>query len=227
MDREYFRASLVSSRDREYAVYRLKPSLFCNIQNSREQPSIFVGNKQNTPFTGKLSVTRKRLQKKTSKWLEYFSIATSNKGYEGYKDELRKESKDSEKYGEVIISDVCAFKLNWIMDGGPRYEVSSSSPLKMFGSMMFLIFQMGNYIRYKHIYLISDSTYGSVEAMFFISLWGIRRVTRFRIRHCRGFLDLEELENAFKSRKKINKGQCREKKRNKRLSKRIGKRKAS
>ena len=113
------------------------------------------------------------------------------------------------------------------MDGGPRYEVGCTSPSKTFGSMMLLIFQMGNYIRYKDICAITDSAYGFVEAMLFLSLWGIRWVTSLRIRQRRGFLGLEELENAFKSKKKIEKGQCREKKRNKWVSKGIGKRKVS
>ena len=83
MERDYFLGSLIGARDREFAVCRLKPKLLKNLREAREPPLYFVCDEQIAPSTSKMSGLKKRLPKKKSEGIEYFSIATANKGYEG------------------------------------------------------------------------------------------------------------------------------------------------
>ena len=99
------------------------------IRNSREPPLFFVVDEQINPYHGKMSVAKKRLPKKEGVGLEYNTIATSNKYYEGYREEKRGPPTESEIQGKLIRADPVSggIKLNYTMDTGPRY-VGTSNP---------------------------------------------------------------------------------------------------
>ena len=73
-----------------------------NARAAREAPISFVVDEQNLPYWGNRSGAKKRLPKKTLEGLEYFTIATSNKGYEGYADEVRSPPSEEYPLGKVI-----------------------------------------------------------------------------------------------------------------------------
>ena len=105
--------------------------------------------------------------------MDYTTIATSNKYYENYREEERGEPTTTEPLGKLLrradpISG--GYKLNYIMDGGPKYEVGTPNSSKLFGTMLLLIFQAADYLRYKSATVITDSAYGFLEAMLFLSI---------------------------------------------------------
>ena len=71
--------------------------------------------------------------------------------------------------------------------------------------MALLIFLCGNYLRYQNACLITDSAYGSVEGMCYLSLWGIIWVSSIRIAQRYGFMGVSEIQAAGieKKEKKI------------------------
>ena len=81
--------SILGARDREYGVCRLKTKLLENSRNAREAPLTFVCDEQINPYTGHISGAKKRLPKKTCEGLEYYTLATTNKDYEGYSKAIR------------------------------------------------------------------------------------------------------------------------------------------
>ena len=194
MDRENFQGSLLGARDREYAVCRLKPKLLQNMRASREAPNTFVCDEQIDPYFGSKSGAKKRMAKKTCEGLEYFTLATTNKEYEGYKYEIR-EPTTEEKEGAVIQNaDPVSggFTLNYEMEGGRKYEIDLTAPSNTFGKMILLIFQCGTYLRYQNACLVTDSAYGFLSGMVFLQLWEIMWVTSLRIAQRAGFLGIEE-----------------------------------
>ena len=88
------------------------------------------------------------------------------------------------------------------MDGGPKYEVGTPNPSKLFGTMLLLIFQAGEYLRYLDATIITDSAYGFLEGMLFLSIWGLKWVTSFRLGQRLGFRGISE----FKMELEDNKG---------------------
>ena len=149
MDRKIFQESLLGARDREYAVCRLKPKLLENMRASREAPNTFVCDEQIDPYFGNLSGAKKRLPKKTCEGLEYFTLATTNKEYRGYKPEIREPPGPDEKEGVISQkSDPVSggFTLNYDMEGGPRYEIDLTAPSNTFGKIILLIFGCGEYL---------------------------------------------------------------------------------
>ena len=48
------------------------------------------------------------------------------------------------------------------MDVGPRYNVGSSNPSKLFGSMLLLIFTSGDYLRSVKSIAVTHSEYGFI-----------------------------------------------------------------
>ena len=132
----------------------------------------FVIDEQIVPYTGHLSCAKKRLPKKTSEGLEYFIIATSNKEYEGYQNEVREESKDDPKGDIVTPRDPVSggYRLNYILEKGQRYEIKSPSGSKMLGFLMLLIFQLWSYLRYSECCLVTDSAYIFIEGFCMMTI---------------------------------------------------------
>ena len=208
IDRAFFQGSLLGARDRELAVCRLKPKLLLNSQKARESPHWFVCDEQINPYYGNRSGAKKRLAKKTSEGLEYYTIATSNKDYDGYKIGVRAEPEEGKREGKIIskADPVCGgYRLYYMMDSGPKYEVGSPTPSILFGKMALLIFLCGNYLRYQNACLITDSAYGSVEGMCYLSLWGIIWVSSIRIAQRYGFMGVSEIQAAGIEKKKEKK----------------------
>ena len=142
LDREYFMGSILGARDREYGVCRLKTKLLENSRNAREAPLTFVCDEQINPYTGHISGAKKRLPKKTCEGLEYYTLATTNKDYEGYSQAIRAPLKEGEVEQEIIskADPVCGgYTLAYEMDSGPRYETGFTAPSKIFGRMILLI----------------------------------------------------------------------------------------
>ena len=115
------------------------------------------------------------MPKKTGEGIEYFTVATSNKYYEGYRGEIREPSNDGKPGKLVRAADpVCGgYKFNYLMDGGYRYEVGTSVMSKSFGILMPLIFGCGTYLRYNNSCLVTDSAYGFIEGVAILTLWEI------------------------------------------------------
>ena len=197
IDREHFISSLTGARNREFGVCRIKDKMLHNSRTAREAPSLFVVDEQIVPYTGHLSGAKMRLPKKTSEGLEYFTIATSNKEYEGYKEEIREDSKEGDPEGAIISArDPVSggYKLNYKLETGPKYEIASPAGSKMLGILMLLIFQLGPYLRYSKICLVTDSAYSFVEGMCLMALWGINWVSSLRIKQRKGFRRIKEIE---------------------------------
>ena len=198
LDRQYFLGSLLGARNREYGVCRIKEYMLRNARSAREEPSISSVDEQIARCRSKLSGAKKRLPKKNSEGLEYYTIATSNKLYKGYKDEIREESKEGDVQGKVIrpADPVCGgYILNYFMDGGPRYEVGTTAASKTFG-MLLLVFTCGSYLRYNNAMLVTDSAYGFLEGMCILRLWNIFWVSSLRISQRTGFLGIKEIADA-------------------------------
>ena len=66
------------------------------------------------------------------------------------------------------------------MDGGPKYEVGTPNPSKLFGTMLLLIFQAGEYLRYLDATIITDSAYGFLEGMLFFINLGTKMGDKFQ-----------------------------------------------
>ena len=63
---------------------------------------------------------------------------------------MRAEANEGEIQGDIIqhkdpVSG--GFKLAYFMSGGPKYDFGYSMPSELFGSMIFLVFATGNYLR--------------------------------------------------------------------------------
>jgi len=207
LDRQYFLGSLIGARNREYSVCRIKEYFLRNARRAREEPPISSVDEQLARCRSKLSRAKKRLPKKNSEGLEYYTIATSNKLYEGFKDEFREDSKEGDPEGKITrhSDPVCGgYILNYFMDGGPRYEVGTTSSSKMFGMLLLLVFTCGSYQRYNNSMLVTDSAYGFVEGMCLLSLWEIVWVSSLHFAQRPGFLGVEDIKNAGsrKSQKK-------------------------
>jgi len=56
------------------------------------------------------------------------------------------------------------------MDVGPRYNVGSSNPSKLFGSMLHLIFSCGYYLGIGKSIAVIDSVFEFIDAMVFLAL---------------------------------------------------------
>ena len=202
IDRKLFMSSIIGARDREFGVARIKYEMLENSRKFREAPSFFVVDEQIVPYTGRLSGAKKRLPKKTSEGLEYFTIATSNKEYLGYQVEIREETKDSDDEGKILTQ--CdpvsgGYKLNYILEKGLKYEVGYPSGSKMLGVLMLLIFQLGAYLRYSGSCLVTDSAYSFLEGFCMMSMWGIVWVGSIGIKQRKGFRGLKEIRDTASS----------------------------
>ena len=168
--------------------------MLANIMQSREPPSYVCVDEQILPYHGFKSGAKKRLPKKISVGLEYFTLATSNKGYEGYREEIRAPPADGVEGKIIRPADPVSggLKLNYFMHGGRKYEVGTPNPSNIYGIMWLLIFSLGSYLRFKNVVLVTDSAYRCLDGMIYISLWGIHWVTSFRLSQRRGFLGIKE-----------------------------------
>ena len=139
------------------------------------------------------------MPKKKLEGLEYFSVCISNKDYEGYRAEERAQPEEGEAEGRITrkADPVCGgYYFMYLMEVGPLYEIGYTDPSKTFGVMMLLIFLCGGYLRYGNSCVITDSAYGFVEAMVYLSLWGITWVSSLRLSQRRGFLGVKAFEEA-------------------------------
>ena len=172
IDRELFLGSLLGARNREFGVCRLKSKVLQNSRSAREPPLKIAIDEQLVHYTGSKSGLKKRMPKKTGEGIEYYTIATSNKDYFGYKSEIRELSDDGKPGKLLEKGDPVAggYKLAYFMEGGARYEVGSTGPSKSLGLVMLLIFSCGLYLRYENVCLVTDSAYGFLEGMAFIGL---------------------------------------------------------
>ena len=161
---------------------------------------------------------KKRLPKKISVGLEYFTVATSNKGYEGYREEIRAPPADGVEGKIIRPADpvLGGLKVNYFMHGGRKYEVGTPNPSNIFGIMCMLIFSLGSYLRSKNVVLVTDSAYGCLDGMIYILLCGIHWVTSFRLSQRRGFLGIKEIEKAMTEIKRREKEKKKRKKRKER-----------
>ena len=171
-DRELFKGSLVGARDREFGVSRLKTKMLENCKLAREPPVKVSADENLVYYTGFRSGLKKRMPKKTGEGILYYTLATSNKGYQGYQEEVREETKDGDEAKIITPADPVrgGYILNYIMEPGRRYAVRTPATSKVFGAMMLLIFSCGTYLRYKTICVITDSAYGVLEGMALMSL---------------------------------------------------------
>ena len=203
IDKELFNGSLLGARDREYGVCRLKPKMLENSRRSREPPKTFVPDEQINPYHGMLSGAKKRAAKKTGVGLQFYTLATSNKGYAGFQEAVYEENEEHNRKSVLQKQDpVCGgFKLNYTMSGGRRYEVGYSHNKKVVGVMMSLIFGCSDYLRYNNCIAVTDSAYGFLPSMCLMSLWGISWVTSFSISQRRGFLGIPIFMKAGKKAK--------------------------
>ena len=89
------------------------------------------------------------------------------------------------------------------MSGGRRYEFGYSTPSKLFGSMLFLIFTTGNYLRYRNTTMVTDSAFGFGESVIFLCLWGMKCVTSIRASQKSCFSKITEFKEAFDEQQRL------------------------
>ena len=121
IDRELFLGSLLGARNREFGVCRLKSKVLQNSSSAREPP-LKIAIDELVHYTGSKSGLKKRMPKKTGEGIEYYTIATSNKDYFGYKSEIRELSDDGKPGKLLEKGDPVAggYKLAFYMEGGAR-----------------------------------------------------------------------------------------------------------
>ena len=105
---------------------------------------------------------KKQLAKKVRDGIEYFCICCSNKEYERYKEEIRDEEGNVIQKADPTSG---GFPLYYIMAGGVRYEVGTTSPSKIFGIMMLMVFRCGMYLRDIGHCIVTDSAYCALEGL--------------------------------------------------------------
>ena len=179
-----------------------------NSRNAREKPLYFVCDEQLSPYFGHLSGLKKRLPKKKIEGIEYFTLATTNRDYEGWRGEERADPVDGESKGKITrhADPICGgYKLHYIMAVGPRYEAGTTSSSKIFGTMLLLIFLCDGHLRYGNSCAVTDSAYSFVEAMAFLCLWGINWISSLSLTQRRGFLRVTEIQEAEKELEKKKK----------------------
>ena len=172
-----------------------------NWRNARDPPMYFACDEQLVPYTGNRSGAKKRMPKKTREGLEYFTIACSNKDYEGYQGEVRERPTEENILGKITKrADPVSggYKLNYVFSGGRKYEVGTTHPSKTFGIMLMLIFGCCGYFRDSGSTLVTDSAYGFLDGMIFLSLWQIKWLTSLRLAQRQGFFGLMEIMEAGK-----------------------------
>ena len=118
---------------------------------------------------------KKSVTKENRRGTRVLYIATSTKGYDGYNGELRAPVEEGELLGKIIRkADPVSggYVLNYVMQGGKKYEVGSTNPSSNFGTLLLLIFTCGGgtYLRYRDRMLVTDSAYGFLDGMCFLSL---------------------------------------------------------
>ena len=110
----------MAARDRQYAACWLKPKFFENCLHAREPPTRFACDEEVVPYTGYRSGAKKQLSKKTREGLEFFTLATSYKGYDRYYGEVRAPAEEGEVLGKIIRGADPAsggYVLNYIIQG--------------------------------------------------------------------------------------------------------------
>ena len=61
--------------------------------------------------------------------------------------------------------------------------------------MLLLIFSCGEYLRYGASIAVTDSAYAFVEAMLYLSLWGIKWISSIRVKQRQGFLGVQDFQD--------------------------------
>ena len=89
------------------------------------------------------------------------------------------------------------------MSGGPKYDFGYSTPSKLFGSMLFLVFATGSYLREGNTTMITDSAFGFGKSVVFLSLWGMKCVTSIRAAQKRCFSSILNFKQAFEDQQKL------------------------
>ena len=72
-----------------------------NCRNAREIPMKLSADENLVYYTGSRSGLKKRMPKKTGEGIEDYTLATSNKEYEGYQCEIREVPKDGME-GKIV-----------------------------------------------------------------------------------------------------------------------------
>ena len=200
-DRELYLGSIIGARNREFGVVRLKGLFLDNCRASREAPIFSAVDEKNIPYTGKISGLKKQLAKKVRDGMEYFCICCSNKGYEGQKEEVKDKDNKVIQTADPIAG---GFPLFYTMAGGIRYEVGVTTPSKMFGIMMLMVFRCGLYLRNVGHCIVTDSAYCALEGLLFFALWEINFVTSVRMGQRRGYLGVKEIMDAGAEERRAN-----------------------
>ena len=79
------------------------------------------------------------------------------------------------------------------MQGGRKYDVGGTTSSKSFSTMALLIFMCGNYLRYRRSIAVTDSAFGFLDSMFFLTLWSIYWVSSVSMGQKRGYLGVPEV----------------------------------
>ena len=96
------------------------------------------------------------------------------------------------------------FPLFYTMAGGIRYEVGVTTPSKMFGIMMLMVFRCGLYLRNVGHCIVTDSAYCALEGLLFFALCEINFITSVRMGQRRGYLGVKEIMDAGAEERRAN-----------------------
>ena len=96
------------------------------------------------------------------------------------------------------------FPLFYTMAGGIRYEVGVTTPSKMFGIMMLMVFRCGLYLRNVGHCIVTDSAYCALEGLLFFALWEINFVTSVRMGQRKGYLGVKDIMDAGAEERRAN-----------------------
>ena len=119
-----------------------------------------------------------RTKKKNESGILNQSLCSSNEGYKTY------------KKGDPKGSGITFACLSY---PGARYNRGSVFREKDIGNLIQLIFEAGDYFRFKNIELIADSHFGHLTPIAFLFSWGVSTTCSFNAKARIGVRNIKEL----------------------------------
>ena len=149
-----FRKSIMEQRKRYYGTNDFSKIVYSQARLARDPPPFMSGDETITRMYGrKATDVRMRTSKKNESGILNQNLCSSNHGYE-----FRQEG-DPEGGGYTFAN---------LIYPGKSYSVGSTVREKDIGNLMQLIFQCGDYFRYRDIELIVDSHFGHITHIAYL-----------------------------------------------------------
>ena len=153
--------------------------IYANSRKSRDPPHFFSGDETITRlYTSKASDIRMRTRKKNESGILNQNICGSNQGYSTWKED------DPQGNGFTYCNTAYT---------GALYNFGSSFREKDIGNLIWLMFQSGDYFRFRNLELIADSHFGHLTPIIFLKSWGVFSTVSFNAHSRVGVQGIKEL----------------------------------